>query len=171
MIIPEWRAFLQHWRKNFSIGFLHIRWNGMMWKVSSSDMYLLITIRKEFIHLIQGDILLLYIDSCKSCLFLQHRNAKNLVSLYGYTFLDNSKSYVRNRLIIFRISVTMVSEFTETHKEIKIKIYRKPQKWLIAVKLLVILRLRWIGSTWYTDRSNLIPKVECRQRLLFLYII
>lgn len=29
MIIPEWKAFLQLWKRNFSIGSLLTKWNGM----------------------------------------------------------------------------------------------------------------------------------------------
>ena len=50
----------------------------------------LITIKKESIPLIQEVILRPYIDCCRKRHFLQRRSKWNLVSLYDYTFLDNS---------------------------------------------------------------------------------
>ena len=51
----------------------------------------LITIKKESIRLIQEVILRPYIDCCRKRHFLQRRSKWNLVSLYDYTFLDNSR--------------------------------------------------------------------------------
>ena len=50
----------------------------------------LITIKKESKRLIQEVILRPYIDCCRKRHFLQRRSKWNLVSLYDYTFLDNS---------------------------------------------------------------------------------
>ena len=100
-----WKAFLQHWKRNFSTGSLHTKWNGIQWRPSFFVMSLLIIIEWEFIHLTRVDIHLWYIERCRRT-FLQHRYWKNLVSLYDYTFLDNSNgiawcSKIHQTLIFF----------------------------------------------------------------------